>query len=74
MYLADIAGIASHGEKLIELETHRRNQFRKVVAESLAEKWPRISQQINLNETPRLHRLMDNTEQARVLIKKVLGA
>jgi hypothetical protein len=73
-YLADIAGIASHGAKLIELEMLRRNQFRKVVAESFAEKWPRISLQITLNETPRLHRLMDDTEEARVLIKKVLGA
>jgi hypothetical protein len=72
MYLADVAGIASHGEKLIGLEAIRREQFRKVVAESFAEKWPQISQQISINETPKLRRLMDDTEEARVLIKKVL--
>jgi hypothetical protein len=73
MYLADIAGIASHGEKLLGLEGIRRDQFRTAVAESFAERWPQISQQISPNETPKLHRLMDDTEEARILIKKVLG-
>jgi hypothetical protein len=30
LYLADVAGIASHGEKLIGLEAIRREQFRKI--------------------------------------------
>lgn len=72
MYLADVAGIASHGEKLIGLAGIRREQFRKVTAESFAERWPQISQQISANETPKVRRLMDDTEEAPVLIKKVL--
>jgi hypothetical protein len=73
LYLAAVAGIASHGEKLLGLEGIRREQFRKAVAESFAEKWPQISQQISPNETPKLHRLMGDTEEARTLINKVLG-
>jgi hypothetical protein len=72
LYLADLAGMASHGEKLLGLEGLRREQFRKAVAESFAEKWPQISQQISPYETPKLHRLMDGTDEARILIKKVL--
>lgn len=72
IYFADIAGIASHGEKLLDLEPLRRAQFRKIVAESFAEKWPQISRQITANETPRLRQLMDDTEEARLLIRKVL--
>jgi hypothetical protein len=49
MYLAGVAGIASHGEKLIGLAGIRREQFRNAVAESFAEKWPQISQQISPN-------------------------
>ena len=73
MYLAGVAGIASHGAKLIGLEAVRREEFRKLVAESFAERWPQIAQQISINKTPKLRRLMDDTEEARLLIKKVLG-
>jgi len=73
MYLADVAGIASHGEKLMALETTRRDHFRKIVECSFAEKWPKISRQISMNDPPMLCRLMTDTEEARVLIKKVLA-
>jgi hypothetical protein len=73
LYLADIAGMASQGEKLRSLETVRRRQFKEIVAQSFAEKWPLISQQITPEETPELHRLMNGTEEARVLIKTILG-
>jgi hypothetical protein len=72
MYLADVAGIASHGSKLIGLEAVRREEFRKLVSESFTERWPQIAQQISINETPKLRRLMDDTEEARLLIKKIL--
>jgi hypothetical protein len=73
MYLADIAGIASHGERLIALEPAKSDKFRKIVAQSFAEKWPRISRHISMNETPQLCRLMDDTEEARLLIKQALA-
>ncbi len=73
MYLADIAGIASHGAKLLALEASRRRQFQRVVAEGFATKWPQIYQHISAGETPKMHRLMNETEEARVLIKRVLG-
>ena len=73
MYLADVAGIASHGEKLLGLEATRRDQFRKVVADSFAERWPQISRHITMDDTPILCRLMNDTEEARALIKSVLA-
>lgn len=73
MYLADVAGIASHGEKLLSLESKRRDQFREVVAESFKDKFPDISQRITLGETPKLCRFIDDTENACVLIRKVLA-
>jgi hypothetical protein len=72
MYLADIAGVASHGEKLLNLELTRRREFRTLVAQSFAERWPDISQKITMNHTPVLRQLMNDTEDARVLIKEVL--
>jgi hypothetical protein len=73
IYLADVAGIASHGEKLLGLEDTRQNQFRKVVAGSFAETWPQISRHITMDDTPILCQLMKDTEEARVLIKSVLA-
>lgn len=72
-YLADVAGIASHGGKLLTLEVSRRTKFRRYVADGFAAKWPRITKQISASETPRMHRLMNDTEEARVLIMKILG-
>jgi hypothetical protein len=73
MYLADVAGIASHGVKLLALEASRRKKFQQVVAESFATKWPQINQRISASETPKMYRLMIVTEDARLLIKRVLG-
>jgi hypothetical protein len=73
MYLADIAGIASHGEKLLNLENTRREEFRTLVAQSFADRWPDISQKITLKHTPVLRQLMNDTESARILIREVLA-
>lgn len=72
MYLANIAGIASHGEKLLNLEAARRKEFRMLVTQSFADRWPEISQKITMNHTPVLRQLMDDTEDARSLIKEIL--
>jgi hypothetical protein len=71
-YLAEIAGIASHGEKLLNLGDTRRDEYRTIVAQSFADRWPDISQKITINDTPVLRQLMNDTEGARILIKKVL--
>jgi hypothetical protein len=73
MYLADVAGIASHGVKLLALEVSRRKEFLRVADGSLATQWPMIAQHISASETPRMHLLASDTEEARVLIKRVLG-
>ncbi len=72
MYLADIAGIASHGERLLALEVSRRNQFRALTAQSFAERFPDVSQKITMDRTPILRQLMNDTEEARTLIVGVL--
>lgn len=72
MYLADIAGIASHGEKLLNLKAARHDEFQRLVAQSFADQWPSISQKITKSATPVLHQLMNDTEDARKLIKEVL--
>jgi hypothetical protein len=74
LHIEHIAGIASHGLKLIGLKEVRREEFRKLTAESFAARWPQIAQKITVDETPLLRQLMDDTEEARQIIKRVLGA
>jgi hypothetical protein len=72
-YLADIAGIASHGTKLLNLEVTRREEFRTFVAQSFADRWPDVSKKITTNHTPALRQLLNYTEDARTLIEEVLA-
>jgi len=70
IYLADIAGIASHGQKLNAISPERRLEFLKLSSRSFWDKFPspEIQERITLEQTPNLFRLMDDTEQARQLI------
>jgi hypothetical protein len=70
MYLADVAGIASHGVKLASLEDTRRTSFQKAVAGSFWDRYPDARRRITIEKTPVLFRLMANTEEARLLIKE----
>ena len=70
VYLADIAGIASHGQKLNAISPERRLEFLKLSSRSFWDKFqpPEVQQRISLEHTPDLFRLIEDTEQARQLI------
>ena len=72
IYLADIAGIASRGEGLAELEGSTRESFKQLVAKSLWEKYPECQHTITSLVTPRLYALICATEEARLLIVNAL--
>jgi len=68
MFLADIAGIASHGKKLDSITAPRKSEFEKFVALSFRDKWPTTNAKIPRERAPTLFRLMKDTEEARLLI------
>lgn len=74
LYLADIAGIASHGRRLASVTADRHAEFKKIVARSFEERWPDTSVKITTEKSPALFRLMNDTEEARRLIMRYLAA
>jgi hypothetical protein len=72
IYLADIAGIASRGEGLAELDASTRESFKPIVANSFWEKYPECKARITPLITPRLHEFICATEEARLLIVNAL--
>jgi hypothetical protein len=74
IYLADIAGIASHGVKLADLGESRKLEFQMLVARNFWESNPSARQKITLEKTPVLFQLLTDTEEARLLIKEYLGS
>jgi len=70
IYLANIAGIASHGANLATLEAPRKLEFRRLVARSFSERFPQAKQKITPEKAPMLFRLMADTDEARLLIKE----
>jgi hypothetical protein len=73
MYLADVAGIASHGRRLASISAARRAEFKKIVAQSFEERWPYTSAKITLERSPTLLRLMKDTDEARLLVMRYLA-
>jgi hypothetical protein len=71
-FLADIAGIASHGQRLASITEARKAKFRKTVARSFEEQWPNTSAKITPEISPRLFSLMMHSEEARLLIARCL--
>jgi hypothetical protein len=69
VYLSDIAGIASHGVKMATLEEPRKLEFQKLVARSFWERYPDAIRKISLEKTPVLFQRLEDTEEARLLIK-----
>lgn len=72
MWLADIAGIASHGEGLFSLTHARRDEFLRMSSASFLKQHPRLVSRIQAEKTPRLLSLIQATEEARVLIEEFL--
>jgi hypothetical protein len=72
MFVADIAGIASHGRRLDSITETRKWEFKKIVARSFEERWPATNAKITSERAPTLFHLMKDTEEARVLIVRCL--
>jgi hypothetical protein len=76
MYLSNIAGIASHGKRLKRISEERKREFQDISALPFFVKYPQfeyIEKRIESFDVPDLKRLLDCTEQARLLIVKVLA-
>lgn len=74
-FLANIAGIASHGKRLKKISPERRLEFQRIAAQSFFVKYPEyryIETRIQTSDVPDLKRLLDATEQARLLIVEAL--
>jgi len=73
LYLADIAGLASRGEHgLAALSESDKAKFQKLASRGISTCVPDVATRITAQATPELHRLIEATEQARLLILKVL--
>jgi hypothetical protein len=73
LYLADIAGLASRGEQgLAAMSESDRAKFRKLAASGISIRVPDAAKLITPHATPKLHALIEATEQARLLILKTL--
>jgi hypothetical protein len=73
VYLANIAGIASRGEGLKELDGPTRASLRTTVAKGWWEKYPKTTARVNVLTTPRLYQLISATEEVRLLILSELS-
>ena len=75
-YLANIAGIVSHGKRLKRISAQRKREFQRLSALSFFTKHPQfeyIEKRIQSSDVPNLKRLLAATEEARLLIVKVLA-
>jgi anti-sigma factor RsiW len=73
MFLSDIAGIASHGQKLATITAARRAEFEKIAARSFEERWPHTCAKITPERSPRLFRSIKDSEEARSLILRYIA-
>src|SRR5450432_237972 len=75
LYLADIAGLASRGDQgLASLSEREKDKFRGLASRSIFGRLPEIRAKITPQATPKLHALLDATEQARLLILETLNS
>jgi hypothetical protein len=65
----------SHGNRLKRISAERKSEFQRLSAWSFFAKYPQfeyIEKRIESFDVPDLKRLLDSTEEARLLIVKVL--
>jgi hypothetical protein len=73
LYLADVAGLASRGELgLASLSKPEKEKFRELVSRSISTRLPQVRERVTPDATPKLHALIEATEQARLLILDAL--
>ena len=76
LFLAGIAGIASHGKRLKKISSERKVEFQRIAAKSFFVKYPEygyIETRIQTCDVPGLKRLLKSTEEARQLIVEALA-
>jgi hypothetical protein len=76
LYLSNIAGIASHGKRLKKISAERKHEFQRLSALPFFARYPQfeyIEKRIQSSDVPDLKRLLDATEEARLLIVKALA-
>jgi hypothetical protein len=75
LYLADLAGLASRGDQgLASLSEREKDKFRDLASRSIFERLPEMREKVTPQTTPRLHALLETTEQARLLILEALNS
>jgi hypothetical protein len=73
LYLAEIAGLASRGERgLAALSASDKAKFHKLASRGISIRVPDAATRITAQATPELHGLIAATERARILILKAL--
>src|SRR5580698_3075022 len=73
LYLADIAGLASRGEQgLAALPESDKAKFRKLASRDVSVRVAEAGTRITPEATPKLHALIEATEQARLLVLRAL--
>ncbi len=76
LYLAEIAGIASRGQRLATISATERDRFLKIAELPFFARYPQFNYAeapISAGETPALKRLLDATDRARKLILQALS-
>ena len=73
MFLADVAGIASHGRRLASITEARKTKFREFVARSFEQRCPDTWAKITPERSSTLYRLMKDSDEARLLIMRYLA-
>jgi len=76
LFLADIAGIASHGKRLKKISSERKVEFQRIAAQPFFARYPEyhyIETRMQTSDVPGLKGLLDSTEQARLLIIEALA-
>jgi len=73
IYLAEIAGLASRGERgLAALSKSDKAKFHKLASRSISTRVSDVATRITAQATPELHGIIAATERARMLILKAL--
>jgi len=73
LYLADIAGLASRGGGLAEMEEWEKKKFHALASRNLYQRCRALEGKITSAGTPKLKALVDATENARELILQALA-
>jgi hypothetical protein len=72
VYLAEMAGFASRGERLHLVSDKQKTQFWERALRSIFDRRPKLRVLITPSTTPKLSALLEATERARLMIVRAL--